>query len=86
MPRYKYFCTDCDSHFIVFHLMSEKQEDCVQCLGQNVSKSITTPSFVESQKETKEKVGNLTVRHIEESRRALKEEKQKAREQEYEPS
>ena len=86
MPRYKYFCQDCDSHFMIFHSMSEKQDNCIQCLSENVSKALTTPSFVENQKETKEKVGNLTVRHIEESRRALKEEKRKAREGEYEPS
>ena len=86
MPRYKYFCQDCDSHFIAFHSMSENQDECVQCFGENVSKALTTPSFVEQQKEKKEKVGNLTRRHIEEGRQALKDEKRKAMEQEYEPS
>tara|TARA_R110001583_G_scaffold149305_1_gene301311 strand:+ start:266 stop:523 length:258 start_codon:yes stop_codon:yes gene_type:complete len=85
MPRYKYFCQDCDLHFMIFHSMSEKQEDCVQCLGNNILKILTTPSFVETQKE-KEKVGNLTIRHIEEGRQALKDEKLKAMEEEYEPS
>jgi len=85
MPRYKYFCQDCDLHFMIFHSMSEKQEDCIQCLGNNILKTLTTPSFVETQKE-KEKVGNLTIRHIEEGRQALKDEKLKAMEEEYEPS
>ena len=86
MPRYKYFCQDCDSHFMIFHSMSEKQDNCIQCSGENVSKALTTPSFVENQKETKEKVGNLTIRHIEEARRSLKEEQRKSKEEEYEPS
>ena len=86
MPRYKYFCQDCDLHFMIFHSMSEKQEDCVQCLGNNILKILTTPSFVEARKDTKEKVGNLTIRHIEESRQALKEQVREAREEEYEPS
>tara|TARA_R110001583_G_scaffold162126_1_gene314279 strand:- start:132 stop:392 length:261 start_codon:yes stop_codon:yes gene_type:complete len=86
MPRYRYFCQDCDSHFIVSHLMSEKQEDCAHCHGDNILKALTTPSFVETQRETKEKAGNLTIKHIEEGRQALKDEKRKAQEQEYEPS
>ena len=86
MPRYKYFCQDCNSHFMIFHSMSEKQDDCIQCSGKNVSKALTTPSFVEAQKEKKEKVGDLTIRHIEESRRALREQIKEAREEEYEPS
>lgn len=85
MPRYKYFCKDCDTHFMVFHSMSEKQEQCVQCLGNNIVKSVTTPSFIEN-KNTKEKVGTATIRHIEESRETLKQQIKEAKEEEYEPS
>ena len=85
MPRYKYFCQDCDSHFMIFHSMSEIQDNCIQCSGENVSKALTT-SFVETQKKTKEKVGNLTIKHIEEGRQALREQIKEAREEEYEPS
>tara|TARA_Y100001963_G_scaffold63102_1_gene87949 strand:- start:438 stop:638 length:201 start_codon:yes stop_codon:yes gene_type:complete len=66
--------------------MSEKQDNCIQCSGNNIAKALTSPSFVEAQKDRKEKVGNLTIRHIEESRQALKEEKRTIREEEYEPS
>ena len=85
MPRYKYFCKNCDTHFIVFHSMSDKQEECVQCLGNNISKSVTNPSFVEK-KNFQQKVGSLTIKHIEESKEALKEQIKEAREEEYEPS
>ena len=63
MPRYKYYCQDCDTNFLVFHSMSEKQEECVQCLGNNISKSVTSPSYVEK-KNIQQKVGALTNKHI----------------------
>jgi len=67
--------------------MSDKQEVCVQCSGNSIYKAITTPSFsVATKTNTKEKVGELTKRHIEESRKELQEQIKKAREEEYEPS
>jgi hypothetical protein len=70
---------------MVFHPMEEKQEECVQCLGNNITKSITSPSYVEK-KNVKQKVGTLTNKHIEESRKALKEQIKEVRGEEYEPS
>ena len=85
MPRYKYYCQDCDTNFLVFHSMSEKQEECVQCLGNNISKSVTSPSYVEK-KNIQQKVGALTNKHIEESKKDLKEQIKEVRGEEYEPS
>lgn len=87
MPRYRYYCRNCDEHFTVFHSMSDKQEVCVQCSGNSIYKAITTPSFnITTKTNTKEKIGELTKRHIEESRKELQEQIKKAREEEYEPS
>ena len=85
MPRYKYYCQDCDTNFLVFHSMSEDQEECVQCLGNNITKSVTSPSYIEK-KNVQQKVGALTNKHIEESRIALKEQIKEVRGGEYEPS
>ena len=85
MPRYKYYCQDCDTNFLVFHSMSENQEECVQCLGNNITKSVTSPSYIEK-KNVQQKVGALTNKHIEESRIALKEQIKEVRGGEYEPS
>lgn len=85
MPRYKYYCQDCDTNFLVFHSMSENQEECVQCLGNNIKKSVTSPSYIEK-KNVQQKVGALTNKHIEESRIALKEQIKEVRGGEYEPS
>ena len=85
MPRYKYYCQDCDTNFLIFHSMSEKQEECVQCLGNNIVKSVTSPSYVEK-KNVKQKVGTLTNKHIEESRKALKEQRKEVKGEEYEPA
>ena len=40
----------------------------------------------EGNKNTKEKVGTATIRHIEESRETLKQQIKEAKEEEYEPS
>jgi len=85
VPRYKYYCQDCDTNFLVFHSMSENQEECVQCLGNNITKSVTSPSYIEN-KNVQQKVGALTNKHIEESRIALKEQIKEVRGGEYEPS
>tara|TARA_R110002074_G_scaffold361909_1_gene534974 strand:- start:104 stop:301 length:198 start_codon:yes stop_codon:yes gene_type:complete len=65
--------------------MSENQEECVQCLGNNITKSVTSPSYIEK-KNVQQKVGALTNKHIEESRIALKEQIKEVRGGEYEPS
>jgi hypothetical protein len=65
--------------------MSENQEECVQCLGNNIKKSVTSPSYIEK-KNVQQKVGALTNKHIEESRIALKEQIKEVRGGEYEPS
>mgnify|MGYP003118359733 FL=1 len=85
MPRYKYYCQDCDTNFLVFHSMEEKQEECVQCLGNNITKSVTSPSYIEK-KNVQQKIGALTNKHIEESKKALKEQIKEVRGEEYEPS
>jgi len=85
VPRYKYYCQDCDTNFLVFHSMEEKQEECVQCLGNNITKSVTSPSYIEK-KNVQQKIGALTNKHIEESKKALKEQIKEVRGEEYEPS
>jgi hypothetical protein len=65
--------------------MEEKQEECVQCLGNNITKSVTSPSYIEK-KNVQQKIGALTNKHIEESKKALKEQIKEVRGEEYEPS
>jgi len=85
MPKYRYYCNTCDTEFFVYHGMNDTQDQCTECLGEDINKLITSPSF--TQKVTKkEKVGELTVQHIEDNRKILEEEKKKAREKMYEPS
>lgn len=85
MPKYRYYCENCDSEFFVYHGMSDSQEECVQCSYSEITKLITNPTYkVVTTKENK--VGDLTNKHIEDNRKILEEEKKKAREETYEPS
>jgi len=85
MPKYRYYCKNCDTEFFVYHGMSDSQTQCVGCFAEDIEKLITSPSFKKVVVK-KEKVGDLTKQHIEENRKILEEEKRKIREEEYEPS
>jgi hypothetical protein len=65
--------------------MSDKMDCCVECFHENIEKLITSPTYKMVVKK-EGKVGDLTNQHIEDNRKILEEEKQKAREETYEPS
>ena len=69
MPRYRYFCEDCQKDFLVFHGMAEMQELCVLCESQKIKKMLTKPTFIETKKDSK--VGQLTKNYIEKNREVL---------------
>jgi len=85
MPKYKYRCNNCDIEFFVYHSMSDKIDSCAECFHENIEKLITSPTYKMVVKK-EGKVGDLTNQHIEDNRKILEEEKQKAREETYEPS
>ena len=86
MPRYRYSCQDCDSEKMVFHLYSESPiVICDVCESQLV-RGLTSPSLKKEVVESNAQVGKLTKQYIEDNRKLLKEEQQKARKQTYEPT
>mgnify|MGYP003133773912 CR=1 FL=1 len=89
MPRYRYQCTNCNDTVMVFHLISETHTDCRKCNTENsMKKMLTTPLKCVKLKgeSTSHKVGEITKEYIEANKEILEEEKQKARNETYEPS
>lgn len=89
MPRYRYQCTNCEDTIMVFHLISETYSDCKKCNTQNtMKKKLTTPlkSVKIDNEYHNQKVGEITKEYIEANKEILEEEKQKARNETYEPS
>jgi putative FmdB family regulatory protein len=89
VPRYRYLCKECDNEQIVFHLFDEIPVlKCKMCeSADSLEKLITSPLYFKPRSETTNQVvGDVTEEYIEKNREILEEEKQKAKEEVYEPS
>ncbi len=87
MPRYQYKCAVCEFTKTYFHSISDTIETCESCGQETMEKVFTNKFFTFNKKGTKpEKIGNLTKKYIEENKEILENEKQKAKEEIYEPS
>jgi len=91
MPRYRYVCADCRNEQMAFHRITETA-DSLQCkiceLTGSLIKSLTTPQIIKKPDgmPTETKVGNITEEFIKANKELLKQEKNKAKEETYEPT
>ena len=76
MPRYRYFCEECQNEFNVFHGINDIQKDCSVCNSDKIKKMLTTPIHLKNKKD--KSVGNLTKKYIEDNKEILKELKEEA--------
>tara|TARA_R110000751_G_scaffold79995_1_gene161226 strand:+ start:616 stop:861 length:246 start_codon:yes stop_codon:yes gene_type:complete len=74
MPRYIYRCDSCKAQFQEFHLISETLTICRFCDAENCL--VRIPQLVGSIKKTNN-AGNIVNTFIEDTRREVKEEKEK---------
>ena len=72
MPRYAYYCEECDETFQKVHSIKEKLTDCDVCKAEGVLRRVPSMSFVFSQSS---RAGKLVKKHIEDAKREIKEEK-----------
>ncbi len=77
MPRYMYFCDDCQDNFTVFHGLNDIQNFCLMCESENINKMLTKPIHLKVKKD--KLTGNLTKKYIEENKEILKNLKKEAR-------
>jgi len=87
MPRYVYKCSECQVSFMVRHSVGDTVEDCLVCKEKNcVTRAIS--NFTVKSKDSVDsphQVGSLVKQSIEEFRSDLKKDKQKLKEELYEP-
>ena len=75
MPKYSYRCDACDSHYEIWHGMTEEHDQCEIC---NSSSVIRIPSLLgDVYIANHDKVGDVVNRTIEETREEIKEYKKK---------
>mgnify|MGYP003129174190 CR=1 FL=1 len=58
MPRYSYYCYDCESTLNVVHLMKERLTECTECGSEEIKK---IPSLMAKKVIKKQKTGVLLV-------------------------
>tara|TARA_B100000212_G_C27340123_1_gene518807 strand:- start:1054 stop:1296 length:243 start_codon:yes stop_codon:yes gene_type:complete len=69
MPRYLYFCEDCNKDFITFHGMNDIQQNCNLCKSTKIKKMLTKPIHFDKKKSAS--TGELTKKFIEENKKVL---------------
>ena len=86
MPRYNYKCSACGAVATILHLYEEVIDQCEACeAAGTMEKLLSTPLYM-NDKDTKQKIGDLTKDYIEQNREILEQEKASAKEDAYEPS
>tara|TARA_R110002020_G_scaffold5922_6_gene24390 strand:- start:795 stop:1061 length:267 start_codon:yes stop_codon:yes gene_type:complete len=88
MPRYRYYCENCEQEFLIFHGINEVAVDCRECeTKQTMKKLLSTPTITNKRVSEQELlVGSLTKEYIESNREILQTQKQELEGKEYEPS
>ncbi len=90
MPRYNYECDNCGNMITIFHSIDDACTDCSACGQKNIMKKLlSVPLIIKKDQATtqdNEKVGNLTKEYIEANREILKQQKEKIKKENYEPT
>ena len=83
MPKYAYRCSNCEDQFEVRHSMRDRLYDCIKC---GVPETLVRiPQMVFKQTIEKDKPGQLVKEYIDDNKEVLKQQKQEASSEFYEP-
>ena len=89
MPRYNYECDNCGNVIIIFHSIGDTYTDCSACEQKNIMKKLlSVPFIIKNDVVTQDnrQVGNITKEYIEANREILKQQKEKIKKENYEPT
>lgn len=76
MPRYEYFCTECENQMIIAHTPDEKIVDCPTCKSEAALKKLVSRISTKPKQQSNRKVGQVTEQYIKDTRQELKQQKQ----------
>jgi putative FmdB family regulatory protein len=84
MPRYNYYCDECDDYFELSHSMTELLEDCIVCSSSEFTRVPSIPTYIEKVKQKADrKTGSFVEEYIEKNKKSIQEEKKRLKGQEY---
>ncbi len=76
MPRYSYYCYDCESTLNVVHLMKERLTECTECGSEEIKK---IPSLMAKKVIKKQKTGDIVKQGIKKNQEILEQHKKESR-------
>lgn len=74
MPRYQYYCPDCEEEITIRHSMGEKVSECPLCSSDKIDRIMPYLNY-HNNDDQKAAVGSVVKRSIEEARQSIKDEK-----------
>jgi len=85
MPKYSYFCKECEYSFVAFHEIKTLLKKCPQCDVNDALVREINKIFIKKQKtdNSNKKIGELTNQFIEDNREVLKEYKEELENNEF---
>ena len=81
MPKYVYYCSECEQYSEVRHSMSKTLQVCPACeIEEALTRVPSTPvALLKQGQQMKPETGNLVKEYIEENKESLKKMKKEAR-------
>lgn len=84
MPRYNYYCKECDDFYELQHSMTELLEACITCESLEFRRVPSIPTYIEKvNKPIEQKIGSVVEDYIEKNKKSVREEKKRLKSQEY---
>ena len=84
MPRYNYYCKECDDYYELQHSMTELLEVCITCESLEFRRVPSIPAYIEKiNKSIEQKTGSVVEEYIEKNKKSVREEKKRLKSQEY---
>jgi putative FmdB family regulatory protein len=85
MPRYNYYCEECDDYFELSHSMTELVEDCIICESSKFVRVPSIPTYVQKEKAqpTEKQAGSLVEEYIKKNKKSVQHEKKRLKNQKY---
>lgn len=74
MPRYQYYCPDCEEEMTIRHSMGEKASECLFCSSDKIERVMPYLSY-QNNDDQEAAVGSVVKKSIEEARQSIKDEK-----------
>ena len=84
MPRYNYYCNECDDYFELSHSMTELVESCLECKSPEFTRVPSIPAYIQKPSIEKEsKAGDLVEDYIKQNKKSVKSEKNRLKKVSY---